>query len=189
MKGPNGCGKTMLMRTICGLIRPTEGTVDINGEMLWSKISFPRSIGILIENPAFLPQYTGLKNLKMLANLQNKVDTQQLRETLTAVGLEPDDPRKYRKYSLGMKQRLGVAAAVAERPDIILLDEPINALDEKGVQLIKELLLRERERGAIIIIACHDKEELEFLSNEIIEIEEGKIKGQYVLEKDGDQDE
>lgn len=177
LKGKNGSGKTMLMRCICGLIKPTEGSVVIDGETLGKEISFPRSVGVLIENPSFLSGYTGFENLKMLADIQKRIDDARIRETLEEVGLDPDDKRTYRKYSLGMKQRLGIAAAVMENPDIIILDEPINALDESGALLVREILKRQKERGAVIILACHDKEELEYLSDIIFEIAEGRIQG------------
>lgn len=175
LKGKNGSGKTMLMRAICGLIKPNSGTITINDEVLGKDISFPRSIGVLIENPAFINNYTGFKNLKVLASIQNKIGDEQIRKALEQVGLAPDDKRTYRKYSLGMKQKLGIAAAFMEEPDIIILDEPINALDEAGARQVHEILDKQKKRGAIIIIACHDKEELEMLSDEIIEISEGKI--------------
>lgn len=174
LKGKNGSGKTMLMRAIAGLIYPTEGTVEIDGKVLGRDISFPESIGILIENPSFLPEYTGAKNLEILAKIKNKADTKDINMALVSVGLLPDDKRTYSKYSLGMKQRLGIAAAIMENPDIIILDEPINALDENGAQLVRKLIVRHKERGALIIVACHDKDELDFLSDEIIEISEGK---------------
>lgn len=176
LRGKNGSGKTMLMRAICGLIKPTKGEVDINGEVLGKDISFPRSVGILIENPAFIPGETGYSNLEILASIQKRIGKQEIRNAISDVGLDPDDKRKYRKYSLGMKQRLGIAAAIMEKPDIIILDEPINALDEKGVELVRDLLYKERERGAVIIIACHDADELNALSDEIIMIESGKLK-------------
>ena len=175
LKGKNGSGKTMLMRCICGLIRPTAGTVEINGQVLWKDISFPESIGALIENPGFLGGYTGFENLKILAGIKNIISDEQIKETLTAVGLDPDDYRKYRKYSLGMKQKLGIACAVMEKPDIVILDEPINAIDENGVKLVREILKELKEAGKIIIVACHDAEELELLSDKIIHIAEGKI--------------
>ena len=163
LKGKNGSGKTMLMRVICGLISATEGTVEIDGKILGKNMTFPDSVGVLIENPAFIGNYTGFKNLKVLASIQNRVDDEHIREVTHQVGLDPDDKRTYRKYSLGMKQKLGIAAAYMENPDLIILDEPINALEEQ------------KKRGALIIIACHDKEELEMLSDEIIEISEGRI--------------
>lgn len=175
MKGKNGSGKTMLMRAVCGLISPTSGSVVINGETLGRQISFPRSVGVLIENPAFIPGYTGLKNLEALADIQKRIGRDKICETLEKIGLNSDDRRIYRKYSLGMKQRLGIAAAVMEEPDIVILDEPINALDESGAMQVREILKEQKERGAICIIACHDSEELEYLSDEIIYIKDGMI--------------
>ena len=175
LKGKNGSGKTMLMRTVCGFITSTEGTVEIDGRVLGKDMAFPESIGVLIENPSFINNYTGFKNLKVLASIQNKIDDDRIREVLTQVGLDPDDKRTYKKYSLGMKQKLEIAAAYMENPDIIILDEPINALDEAGALKVHEILEEQKKRGALIIIACHDKEELESLFDEIIEIYEGKI--------------
>ena len=177
LKGKNGSGKTMLMRTIAGLLIPDSGTVTINGKTLHKDISFPESIGILIENPAFLPQYTGYKNLKLLASLSDGISDGDIKTALECVGLDPDDKRTYKKYSLGMKQKLGIANAIMGEPDIIILDEPINALDEETVRKIKEVLLDIRDKDKLIIIACHDKEELEYLSDEIIEIKDGSITG------------
>lgn len=181
LQGINGSGKTMLMRAICGLIHPTSGTIVVNGMEIGKDCSFPQSLGILIENPAFISRYTGLKNLMMLASLQDKVSEIEVREALIRVGLNPDDKRTYRKYSLGMKQRLGVACAVMEHPDLIILDEPINSLDEEGIQLVRNLILLEKERGALIILSCHDKDELKILSDEIYIISEGKIKEHHIL--------
>lgn len=177
LKGKNGCGKTMLMRMMAGLIYPTSGTVSIDGEILHKDIATPRSIGVLIENPAFLPGYTGQQNLELLAGLTGKADRTQIAKTMSRVGLAPNDKRTYRKYSLGMKQRLGIACALMECPDLILLDEPINAIDEKGVPKIWEALQEEKQRGALIVLACHDTEELTSLADQIITIEEGKICG------------
>lgn len=177
LKGKNGCGKTMLMRMMAGLIYPTSGTVSIDGEILHKDIATPRSIGILIENPAFLPGYTGQRNLELLAGLTGKADRTQIAKTMSRVGLDPNDKRTYRKYSLGMKQRLGIACVLMECPDLILLDEPINAIDEKGVPKIWEALQEEKQRGALIVLACHDTEELTSLADQIITIEEGKICG------------
>lgn len=173
-RGKNGSGKTMLMRAIAGLIKVT-GTVDIDGRILGKDEMFPPSIGILIENPSFVAEYTGLKNLEMLACIKNKIEIEDIRHAMEQVGLDPGDKRTYKKYSLGMKQKLGIAAAFMEKPDIIILDEPINALDEAGAKQVHKILEEQKKRGALIIIACHDKEELEMLSDEIIEIYEGRI--------------
>ncbi len=175
LRGKNGSGKTMLMRAICGLITPDSGIIDINGKILGKDISFPESIGVLIENPAFIGNYTGFKNLKVLASIQNRIGDEQIRKALEDIGLDTDDKRTYRKYSLGMKQKLGIAAAVMENPDIIILDEPINALDDVSVEKVHDILEEQKKRGAVIIIACHDKEELDQLSDEIIEISDGRI--------------
>lgn len=175
LQGPNGGGKTMLMRLLCGLIRATEGEVLIDGKRLGVDMDFPESLGLLIENPSFLPNYTGLENLELLAQLQGRTDREQIRATLSDVGLSPDDKRKYRKYSLGMKQRLGIASAIMERPELILLDEPTNALDDSGLEQISELICRERDRGALIVIASHDADLLERLSDEVFYIHEGIV--------------
>ncbi len=177
LKGKNGSGKTMLMRAICGLITPTNGTVEIDGKILGKDISFPESIGVLIENPSFISNYTGMKNLQVLASIQKRIGDEEIRNTLELVGLDPNDKRTFKKYSLGMKQRLGIAEAIMERPDIVILDEPINALDETGAAMIREILHNLRNEGKLIILACHDTEELNFLADEIYEIAEGKIIG------------
>ena len=177
LKGKNGSGKTMLMRAISGLILPTSGKVYINDKELGRHISFPPSIGILIENPSFISNYTGFKNLKILASIQNRISDDEIRDAIRKVGLDPDDKRTFKKYSLGMKQRLGIAAAIMERPDIVILDEPINALDEAGAGLIKGLLDELKANGSLIIISCHDTEELNYLSDEIYEIYDGEITG------------
>lgn len=175
ISGQNGCGKTMLMRIICGLIIPSQGTVIINGDILHKDISFPKSVGVLIENPAFISSYTGFQNLKILSQIQSKISDKQIRQSLIDVGLDPDDKRTYKKYSLGMKQRLGIACAIMEEPDIIILDEPINALDQNGIILIRDIFNKAKSRGAILIVACHDKQELEILSDVIIQMECGEI--------------
>lgn len=175
LKGPNGSGKTMLMRLLCGLIRPTSGEVWIDGKKLGKDMDFPESVGLLIENPAFLPNYTGYENLELLAQIRGKIGAEQICQSLMEVGLDPHDPRRYRKYSLGMKQRLGIAAAIMEKPDLLIVDEPTNALDDSGVEQICTILRRERERGALVVIACHDSLLLETLSDEIYKIYEGKV--------------
>lgn len=175
LKGVNGSGKTMLMRLVSGLILPTSGEIIIDGETLGKDITFPRSIGTLIENPAFLDNYSGFQNLKLLASIQEKISDEEIREAIIAVELNPDDKKKFRKYSLGMKQRLGIAAAVMEHPDIIILDEPTNALDSDGVQMVKRILQTEKERGALILISCHDLDVLKELSDVIYLMNVGRL--------------
>lgn len=131
IQGENGSGKTMLMRGICGLIKGSEGCITIDGKVIGKDISFPEDIGVLIENPSFIPKYTGYKNLKLVADIQGKVDKEEIIKTLQKVGLKSDDKRTYKKYSLGMKQRLGIACAIMGTPKLIILDEPFNGLDEK----------------------------------------------------------
>lgn len=181
LRGKNGSGKTMLMRTISGLVLPTRGKIIIDGQTLGKDVSFPRSLGALIENPGFVADYSGMKNLEVLASIQDRIKKKDIAACMEELGLDPNDKKKFKKYSLGMKQKLGIAAAVMEKPDMIILDEPLNALDEKTVNTVKEILLRHKARGALIIISCHDREELEFLSDEIFCIDAGKITGSYLV--------
>lgn len=175
LKGINGSGKTMLMRLVSGLILPTSSEISINGKVLGKDITFPHSIGTLIENPAFLDSYSGFQNLRLLASIQGKISDEEIREAIKAVELNPDNKKKYRKYSLGMKQRLGIAAAVMEHPDIIILDEPTNALDSDGVQMIKRILQKEKAHGALIMISCHNLDILKELSDVIYLMNDGKL--------------
>lgn len=183
LQGQNGSGKTMLMRALAGLIYCDSGKITVDGKVLGKDISFPESIGILIENPGFIAGETGYMNLKYLAMIRNRIDDQRIYETLQDVGLNPADKRKYRKYSLGMKQRLGIAAALMEDPDLLILDEPTNALDEDGVILLKELLAREKEKNKLMIISCHDKDILRQLSDEIYVLRRGSVEEHYIPER------
>ena len=178
LQGKNGSGKTMLMRAISGLIRPTSGRIVINGEQLHKNISIPRSIGLLLENPPLLPEYDASQNLKLLAKMQGGVPEEEIRQLIRDVGLEDAGHKKVEKYSLGMKQRLGIAAAILGSPDIILLDEPINAIDGEGVEEIRSLILSLKNEKRIIIVACHDKEEMNLLADEIVHLRDGRIEGQ-----------
>lgn len=174
-RGINGSGKTMLMRLLIGFIYPTEGEVLVDGKVLGRDMDFPESVGLLIENPAFLDQYSGFENLKMLADIRQKTGAEEIRECMRKVGLNPDDKKKYKKYSLGMKQRLGIAAAVMEKPELVVLDEPANALDTSGIELLKQIVREEKERGALVVISCHDADILEELSDRIYVLENGRI--------------
>lgn len=175
LQGPNGSGKTMLMRLISGLIRPTSGSIIIDGKTLGRDFDFPPSMGLLLENPQFLSEYTGVINLKLLANIQGRIGQEEISQALLKVGLSPEDKRKYRKYSLGMKQRLGIAAAIMERPDLILLDEPTNSLDEKGTEQICELIRAECHRGTLIVLASHDSNVIERVADEVYVVNNGCV--------------
>lgn len=181
LKGINGSGKTMLMRLVAGLIRPSSGTIRIGKQYLWRDISFPGEIGLLIENPAFLPYLTGMDNLKLLAEIKQKIDTTEIASTLSKLGLAPDDKRTFQQYSLGMKQRLGIAAAVMEHPKLLLLDEPTNALDTEGIDQLTQVLREEKSRGNTILLSCHDHAILRELSDEIYTIEKGCIVGHETI--------
>jgi len=173
--GVNGSGKTMLLRAIAGLIRPKSGTIEIDDKMLWRDISFPESIGILIEQPAFLDRYSGYKNLELIASVKRAIENDQIRNSMVLVGLDPGERKRYKKYSLGMKQRLGIAAAIMEQPKIVLFDEPTNALDEDGIKVFKRIADEEKKRGATVVMSCHDKQILKELSDEIYYFESGKV--------------
>ncbi len=183
-KGINGSGKTMLMRLICGLISPTSGSIFIDGKLLGKEISFPQSLGLLLENPAFIDDYSAFDNLKLLASIKGKATDEKILDSIERVGLSSAGKKKYKKYSLGMKQRLGIAAAIMETPDIIILDEPTNSLDDSGVELVKDIVTEEKNRGALIIVSCHDKSVLEFLSDEIYTITDGRITDHCVMKKE-----
>lgn len=175
LRGVNGSGKTMLMRLIAGLIRPTRGEVFLDGKQLGKDLSFPPDMGMLIENPAFLDSYTAAQNLRLLAGIRKKVGEERIREILEQVGLGWADKRKYRQFSLGMKQRLGIAGAVLEHPQLLLIDEPTNALDTDGIQMVQRLLLEEKSRGALIVLACHDFSILQGLSDVLYSVKEGRV--------------
>lgn len=173
--GHNGSGKSMLFRAVSGLIRPTNGKVVVFGKELGKEISYPESMGLIIESVGFWPYYTGFENLKVLASIKNKISDEDIRENIRRVGLDPDDKRTYKKYSLGMKQRLGIAQAVMEKPDLLLLDEPTNALDEDGVDLIRNIIREEQERGSTVLIASHNKEDLSLLCGSFYKMKDGKL--------------
>lgn len=180
-RGNNGSGKTMLFRAISGLIHPSEGTIIVDGKQIGKEISFPENLGLLIEHPGFIPEYTGLKNLELLALIQGKINKQQVKEAIAKVGLDPDDKRKFKKYSLGMKQRLGIAQAIMEDPELIILDEPTNGLDEDGVKRINQMILGLKEEGKTLLIASHDRESLDQVSDEVYQIDAGKIVNHEVI--------
>lgn len=171
--GPNGSGKTMVLRVLSGLVIPTSGKVEIGNKTLHKDISFPPSIGIIIENMELLPRLTAKENLQALAEIKNIASEKDIEDTLKRVGLETDKPVK--KYSLGMRQRLNIAQAIFEKPDLILLDEPMNALDEEGVNLVYKILKEEKERGACVIMATHNKMDFTSVCDKILRVSEGKM--------------
>lgn len=173
--GKNGSGKTMLLRSLASLIIPTSGEIFIDNKQLHQDISFPPSMGIIIENMELLPQFDAKTNLKIIAKIKNIASEQDIENAINRVGLAPHADKKIKKYSLGMKQRLNIAQAIFEKPDIILLDEPTNAIDDQGIELVNQLLLEEKQRGATIIIASHHKEDIEPLCDICLRMDQGKI--------------
>ena len=171
--GRNGSGKTMLLRALAGLLIPTEGEIDIDGKILHK--DFPENVGIIIENTSLLPQFDGFTNLKQLGKIRNVATDEDIDNALDTVGLK-GETKKVKAYSLGMRQRLSIAQAIFEKPELLLLDEPTNALDENYIDKVREILLREKDRGAIVIIASHNKDDLRILADEIISMSDGKAK-------------
>ena len=171
--GRNGSGKTMLMKCICGFIRPTSGTIRVNGREVGKDCDFPENIGIIIETPGFIPYYSGFKNLKLIADLNKKADTEQIKRAMSQVGLDPTLKRHVVKYSLGMRQRLGLAQAIMENPDILILDEPMNGLDKEGVEDMRKYLLDFKTQGKTILIASHSSEDIEVLCDTVHEMDKG----------------
>lgn len=177
LAGVNGSGKTMLMRVVLGLVRPTKGSIAIDGRALGKKVDMPARAGALLEAPAFLPGMTGWENLSMLASIRGIAGSKEIEAALNDVGLNPEDRRRYRQYSLGMKQRLGIAAAVMEEPSLLVLDEPSNALDTAGVEMLVDLVGREHARGATVIVSSHDAGLLACLCDRVVLLENGRLAG------------
>ena len=173
--GNNGSGKTMLMKCICGLVRPTSGKVVAEGLEIGKDCDYLKNAGIIIETPGFLSYYSGIKNLMLLAGIQGKTDRKKVEETMKMCGLDPALRLPVGKYSLGMRQRLGIAQAIMEGQRILILDEPMNGLDKSGVRDIRDLLLGFREKGYMIILASHSREDIELLCNEVYEVEAGRV--------------
>lgn len=177
LEGKNGSGKTMAMRVVCGLVRPDAGEVEVAGSVLWRDASFPPSVGLLIEEPALLGGYSALDNLRLLALIKGVATEDDLRCAIERVGLDPDNRKRARKYSLGMKQRLGIAMALMEAPDLLVLDEPTNALDEKGQEMLAKIVCEERDRGAAILLSSHDADFLSAVCGRIYHMASGRVKG------------
>lgn len=173
--GRNGSGKTMLFRALSGLMKPDTGYISLNGKILHKDFSVLPSLGIVLENAGLYPNMTGMENLTYLASMKKSIGQEEIRHAIERVGLDPNDKRVYGKYSLGMKQRLAIAQAIMEKPDVIMLDEPTNSLDDDGVSEIRNIILEEKKRGAIVLLASHNKEDMRILADKIYKIESGRI--------------
>lgn len=173
--GRNGSGKSMLFKCICGLVKATKGEISVSGKKIGCDIDFPEDIGILIENPGFLPNINGFKNLKLLSDINGKIKDDSIKEYIKLVGLDSNNKKPVKKYSLGMKQRLGIAQAFMENQDIIILDEPMNALDKEGVHLIRNLIKSLKKEGKTILLASHNEEDIKELCDVTFQLDGGKI--------------
>lgn len=176
IKGRNGSGKTMLLRVICGLLRPDSGKVIIQGEDITEGSTLPEDTGVIIETPGFIDHYSGFRNLKILAAIRNVISDEQIIETMKLLELDPYNNQKVKTYSLGMRQRLGIVQAIMENPELIILDEPTNALDDNCVKIVHETIKSLKEKGKTIIIASHNAEDINILCDEVFEMDNGNIK-------------
>ena len=173
--GRNGSGKTMLMKMILGFVSPSSGSIKIEGKVLGKDISMPDRIGAIIENPGFIPYYSGFKNLKILADLRGKITEEDICSYMELVGLDPKLRRSVRKYSLGMRQRLGLAQALMEQPQLLILDEPFNGLDKEMVKDIRQILIKEKEKGTTILLSSHNSDDIDLLCDRCYHLDAGKL--------------
>lgn len=175
IQGKNGSGKTMLMRAISGLLSLNEGEVEVFGEVIGVDRDFPKSAGILIEHPGLLPEISGFENLKTVMSINKIVGDEEIKKAMSNFDLDPNSNLKVKKYSLGMKQKVGILMAILEKPQVVILDEPTNGLDEASVEKFKEMILNLKDDSRVIIVASHDREGLEEISDEIIKMELGRV--------------
>ena len=178
--GRNGCGKTVMFKCICGFLPITSGKIYVRGQQVGKDVDIPPDLGLIVESPGFLPNYSAYHNLKFLAKLRDKIGKEQIYESIRFVGLDPEDKKHVGKYSLGMRQRLGLAQAMMEDPDLLILDEPMNGLDKHGVQEIRDCLLHLREKGKTILMASHNAQDIELLCDTVCEMDNGiltRVKG------------
>lgn len=173
--GRNGSGKSMLFKAISGFIKPTSGMIKVRGKMIGKDIDFPDNTGILIESPGYLPQYTAFENLKFLAGINKKIGDKEIKETLDSLQLHWISDKKVKNFSLGMKQKLGIAQAIMENQDILILDEPMNGLDKEGVNIVRKRLLEEKGKGKTILLASHIQDDIEILCDNVFEMDNGNI--------------
>ena len=173
--GHNGSGKTVLMKCICGFITPDSGEISVSGKRVGKDIDIPKNIGLIIETPGFLPNFSGFSNLWQLAKIRSKISKDDIRSVMKTVGLDPNEKKHVGKYSLGMRQRLGIAQAIMENPDILILDEPMNGLDKNGVADIRELLLKLKDEGKAMIVASHNSVDIDILCDRVFEIDKGVL--------------
>ena len=175
--GRNGSGKTVLMKCICGLLSPTSGSITVNYKQVGKDVDIPDNIGVIIENPGFLPNFSGYNNLMQLAKIRRKIGKSEVRSAIRRVGLNPDDKKHVGKYSLGMRQRLGLAQAIMENPNILILDEPLNGLDKDGVKDMRQYLLELKAQGKTILIASHSAEDIDVLCDTVYKMDKGVLSG------------
>lgn len=173
--GKNGSGKTMFLRMIAGLIVPTSGEVRVDGMVLGKDLSFPANLGILLEKPSFLPHLTGYDNLRMLAKIRNVTSDEQIQSLMSLFELDWKSPKKFKDYSLGMKQKLGIIQAIMENQQMIILDEPFNALDESSVNILRQVLERLKAEHKLIVMTSHNKEDIQLLCDRTFTISDGKV--------------
>lgn len=174
--GANGSGKTILLKTIAGLVHLTSGAVEVFGDKVGEDCSFPPNMGCMFGSPLW-DEYSGLRNLQLLASVRKRIGDKEIKRTLARVGLDPNDERRVRTYSLGMRQRLDLAQAIMERPELLILDEPSNALDARGLELLCEIVEQENARGATVLLAAHNTPELTALCHRTFELSEGQLVG------------
>ncbi len=174
--GDNGSGKTVLLKLICGFMKPDSGTVTVNGKVIGKDADFPENTGIIIEAPGFLPNYSGMKNLEYLASIRGKIGKEQIESAMKTVGLDPSSKLRVGKYSLGMKQRLGIAQAIMEDQQLLILDEPMNALDKDAVKEMRKLFLSFKASGKTMLVVSHNEGDISTLCDEVYEFDGAKIK-------------
>ena len=172
--GNNGSGKTVLMKCICGFMKPTSGEVFVGGKQIGKEVDFAPDTGVIIETPGFVPFYSGYRNLKILAGLNHKIGKEEIEEAMRTVGLDPKLKRHVKKYSLGMRQRLGIAQAIMEKPKLLILDEPFNGLDKEGVEQMRTYFLELKKQGVTILLSSHTSEDIKLLCDTVTEMEKGK---------------